>query len=76
MVNYAVEKTLILMFSEDEFEKVNEALEINITIEDEVEIMDFEIETLFETGLINEDDFNELKEIDELTKIIVCFEEN
>ena len=74
MVNYAVEKTLILMFSEDELEKVNEALKTKMEINDEVEIIDFEIETLFEAGLINEDDFNELKEIDELTKIIVCFE--
>ena len=75
MVDYAIEKTIILIFSKDELDEVNKTLKVKATLEDEFEIMDFEIETLFNAGLISKNDFNELSKIDEVTKIIVCFKE-
>ena len=73
VIRYNVEKTLYLFFDEDELEDVNKTLEIKATLEDEVELVDFEIETLFNAGLISKADYKEILQIEDVTKIITLF---
>ena len=75
MLNFKVEKTLILTFGEEELPKVNRVLELNAGLEDDIIIGIPDLNLLFKTGLINNEDFNEISKMDGVTKIVVVFKE-
>ena len=76
MLDFKIEKTLTLTFSEEELPKVNRVLELNAGLEDDIIIGVPDLNILFKTGLINSEDFNEISRMDGITKVVVVFKEN
>jgi len=75
MINYAVEKNVILIFSyEKDAEKINKALELNLHIDDETEICEADIELLYKNDLISDEEYDNIFDEEDVTKFLLIFE--